>query len=374
MPFYRPPLRDMVARIGEDIAARLPGAEAALRRSVLGVLTRVFAGAVDGLYGYLTWLARQIFPDTAEGVYLDRWAAIWGVSRKPAARAFGALRVTGFAGAVVPIGTAWAWQGGIDAEGQALPTVIVEATEEVTLPPTGFALVSARAAEAGAGSTLPVGARLSLVNALPGIFADARVETAWGGGADVESDDSLRERLLARIQRPPEGGAVHDYLAWALAVPGVSRAWIYPHRMGLGTVGVAVMWQSGGGADRTATDGELQLVFNFIDDRRPVTAGVFVFALQSVAINLTIRLKPPSQAVKDAVRANLLDLFMREGAPGGVLLISHIREAISTALGEWDHVVDPPTGPGITSDQWGNAVMADAAGIPVLGVITWINL
>lgn len=374
MPFFRPSLRDQVARIGADIAARLPGANAGLRRSVLGVLARVFAGAVDGLYGYLTWLARQIFPDTAETAYLDRWAAIWGVTRKPAARAFGALRVTGFVGATIPAGTAWAYQPGIGDDGQVLPTVLVEAVAEAQIPAAGFTLVSARAVEAGGGGSLPADARLSLVNAVPGVLPDARVETPWSGGADVEDDESLRERLLARIQRPPEGGAVHDYLAWALAVPGVSRAWVYPHRMGLGTVGVAVMWQAGGGADRPATDAELQLVFNTIDDRRPVTAGLFVFALRPVAINLVIRLKPPTQAVRDAVRANLLDLFMREGAPGGVLLISHIREAISTALGEWDHVVDPPTGPGIANDQWGNAVMTDATGIPVLGTITWLPL
>lgn len=374
MPFGRPSLRDIIARIVDDIAARLPGAAAGLRRSVLGVLARVFAGAIDGVYGYLTWLARQLFPDTAEGVFLNRWAAIWGVSRRPAARAFGQIRVTGFAGSMIPAGTVWASQRGRSSDGAAQTPIMLASTADVTIAANGVALVPAQAVDAGAAGNLPAGSRPALVAALSGIMSDGRIDVAWGGGADVEEDESLRERLMFRIQEPPEGGSYRDYLRWALDVPGVTRAWVYPHRLGLGTVGIMVMWQDGAGGDRRPTDSELQIVFNHIDDMKPMTAGPFVFAPLVQAIDLTIRLKPPDEAVKKAVIANLVALFRREGAPGGELLISHIREAISTALGEWDHVVEPVLALGITLDGYGNIRMADAAGVPALGVVTWLSL
>ena len=45
----------------------------------------------------------------------------------------------------------------------------------------------------------------------------------------------------------------------------------------------------------------------------------------------------------DAVEAELADLIRRESEPGGTLLVSHIREAISTSAGETDHVLTSPT-------------------------------
>ena len=41
-------------------------------------------------------------------------------------------------------------------------------------------------------------------------------------------------------------------------------------------------------------------------------------------------------------RRSLQDLIRRESEPGGTLLVSHIREAISTAAGETDHELVTP--------------------------------
>lgn len=368
MPFNRPLLRDLIARISEDIAARLPGAAALMRRSVSGALARALAGGIDGVYGYLTWLSAQIFPDTAESVYLNRWAAVWGVTRRLASVAQGKIRVSGLAGSLVPAGTLWS------KSGSAQPPILLSSVQDITIPAGGVALVPARALDAGAAGNLAAGVRVALLASLAGVMADARIDAAWGGGADLESDESLRERLLSRIQQPPEGGSAHDYLRWALEVPGVTRAWVYPHRLGLGTVGVMVMWQDGAQGDRQPTDDELKIVFEHIDILRPVTAGLFVFAPIAQAIDLAILLKPMTEAVKAATLANLSDLFWREGAPGGVLLISHIREAISTATGEWDHVVEVAAGPGLSFDRYGNVSMTHAFGIPKLGKVTWLPL
>src|SRR5260363_178601 len=55
-------------------------------------------------YGYLDWIARQGVPFTAEDEYLEGWAALKGVYRKPAQAAAGRVTFTGAPGAVIPKG------------------------------------------------------------------------------------------------------------------------------------------------------------------------------------------------------------------------------------------------------------------------------
>ncbi|WP_413462564.1 baseplate J/gp47 family protein [Kingella kingae] len=42
------------------------------------------------------------------------------------------------------------------------------------------------------------------------------------------------------MRRPPAGGNQYDYKNWALSVDGVSSAYVYPLRRGLGTVDIAI--------------------------------------------------------------------------------------------------------------------------------------
>ncbi len=84
MPFNRPTLDEQIAANEADIEARLPGADASLRRSNLNVLARVQGGAVHGLYSFIEWAKDQLLVDTAEAEMLDRQGAIWGITRTAA--------------------------------------------------------------------------------------------------------------------------------------------------------------------------------------------------------------------------------------------------------------------------------------------------
>ena len=352
MPFARPDLPTLIDRVGGDIEARLPGADARVRRAVTHVLARVLAGASHGLHGHLDWLSQQILPDTADAEHLARWASIWGVTRRAAVAATGTVDFAGTNGAVVPAGTLLQTSSGVGYATDA----------EVTIA-AGVATAAVTASTAGAAGNLEAGATLQLVAPIAGIQSQGTV-TGDGliGGADTEDDDSLRARLLTRIQEPPHGGARHDYEAWALAAHAdVTRAWVYPNELGLGTVTVRVM------ADDATADGiPLQAVVDavqaYIDVVRPVTADVTVVAPIAVPLNLTISgLTPNTAAVQAAITAELIDLIRREAQPGGTLLLSHIREAISIAAGETDHVLISPVAD----------VTHSSGQIATLGVITW---
>ncbi|MFQ5472614.1 MAG: baseplate J/gp47 family protein, partial [Dehalococcoidia bacterium] len=338
-------------RIEGDIDSRLPGTDPRLRRSILGVLARGHAGAANGLYGAIAFYALQLFVDTAETEFLDRHASLWGITRKAPTAATGPVTATGTDGTLIPQGTllkrADAQEYSTDADGTISG---------------GSVTLNLTASTAGAAGNLTVGESLSFVSPISGVDVTVTVQSGTVDGTDAEADSALQTRVLRRIQQPPHGGAEFDYETWALEVPGVTRAWVLPQNQGAGTVGVTFVRDNDSNIIPDAA--EVQAVQDYIDDktRRPVTAVVTVFAPTPVSLNFTIQLTPDTTAVRNAVQAELQDLLLREAVPAGTILISHIREAISIAAGETDHVLSSPAAD----------VTHQAGELAVFGTITWV--
>ena len=336
MPFARPDLLTLIERAAADIESRLPGSDARLRRSNLNVFSRMHAGGTHGLYGFLEWLAVQILPDTADAEILERHANIWLPSgRVPAAYAVGQITVTGSDGAVLTAGSVFKRADGVSYSVES----------EVTIS-SGQAVVTVGAEVAGQAGNGAAGITLNLDSPIVGVNASAVVTAgALTGGANIESDDSLRARLLERIRLPPQGGAKSDYVGWAKEVPGVTRAWSYPEEMGDGTVTVRFVRDND--TNMIPEANEVAAVQAYIDDVRPVCADLYVLAPVAALIHFQIRLVPATASVKAAVEAGLRDLLLREAVPEGGLgegriLASHIREAISLAAGETDNSLIAP--------------------------------
>ena len=333
MPFTRPTLTTIIARIEADMSARLIGGKTVLRRSFLGVLARVFAGAVHMLYGALVWLSEQIQPDTAEAEILERYADVHGITRRAAAYATGEVDCTGTTGAVIPAGALLQRSDGIQY------SVDTEATLDA-----GVATVDVTAVVAGADSNADGGESVSFVSPITGVDQAATIDSAAGiaGGVDEETDDELRARLLAYLADRPQGGSLADYEQWALEVSGVYRVFVFPEfdaenliEDQPGYVGITFIT-----ADTDAPIPSTQLVTDVgdhIEDLRPVTARVHVYKPIALSVSFEINISPNTSAVQDAIKAELSALFAREGAPDSTIPLSHIDEAISIAAGEYDH-------------------------------------
>lgn len=357
MPFARPTLTEIIDRVSTDIASRLPGVSTSLlRRSLAGVLARAEAGAVHSLYGYLDFIARQALPDTAEDEYLLRWASIWlPGGRKPATFATGplAVQVTGTPGSVMPQGTSFQRSDG----------VVFTTTSELILGGT-TAPVSVIAQVSGAAANTAPGVELGLLQPVLGFASTAVVVApAIQGGVDQETDQALQARIIRRIQQPPQGGSAADYETWAVEVPGVTRAWVYPMQMGPGTVTVIIA-NDDPTANYIPSPAVVAAAQAYIDQKKPVTATVYVIAPVADPVNIVAQLSPNTAATQAAARAELQDLFFRDARPGGGMLISKLREAISIANGVLDSKVNSPTAdvPGVTGH------------LPVLGTTTWSAL
>jgi uncharacterized phage protein gp47/JayE len=333
MPFERPALPALIARAESDAAARLTDGAPLLPVSNLAVLSRVLAGAVHGLYGYLDWLSRQVMPDLAELEHLERHAALWGISRLPATYATGNLTLSGTLGTTLPAGTRWRRADG----------ALVVLDDAVTLG-SGSTAATVTALAPGAAANTAAGVGMTLVSPLSGVGASAAVASGGlTGGAESEGDEALRARLLLRLREPPHGGAGYDYVAWALAAhPLVTRAWVYPEELGPGSVTVRVM------TDDASVDGipepaVVAAVQAYIDARRPVTAAVTVVAPVAVALDVTLAVVPDTTAVRAAVEAALADLVRRVCEPGSTLPLTWLCEAIATTPGETGHALTAPS-------------------------------
>ncbi|MBD3728771.1 MAG: baseplate J/gp47 family protein [Sphingomonadales bacterium] len=349
MSFSRPTLSEIIERARGDIASRLPGADAQLRHSVLDVLARMHSGAAASLYGYLDYLALQLMPDTAEGAYLNRWSSIWGIRRKAATQATANAIATGNAGASIAKGVQ-----ALRIDGAAYEVIADAAIAG------GTATLQIRAVDAGPATSLTDGTELTFVQPVAGVNAAITVDGPGVPGVDEESDEALLARLLARIRQQPKGGAAHDYVAWALAQPGVTRAWAWAGWMGAGTVGLSFVMDDR--EDILPLPADIEAVQAAIDAVRPVTAELYVFAPAAEPVDFVLRITPDNAATRAAIVAELADLFTREAEPGGTIYLSRIGEAISLAEGEFQHRIEVPA-----ADY-----TAAVGAMPMLGEVTFL--
>lgn len=349
MPFETPDLSTLNDQAASSIEAELPGSDARLRRSNLNVLARVMAGFAHGFYGYLRRFLEECLP-WSQGFLLEMWAGIWGVYRKAAFSAGGHVVFTGTNGALIDSGTELQ-----TADGQVYETTAAGVIAG------GVASVPVLAVVPGKSGNLASGTQLSLINPVSGLAGTVTVDTAGiSNGSDIESLDELYTRFLKRVRSPAHGGSADDYVNWALEVPGVTRAWTVPNWFGVGSV--LVLFVRDGDSSNLPDAAAIALVQAHIDLLRPVTADVSVAGPVVKVVNFTIAVTPNTSAVRDAVTANLDDLFLREADVGAPLLISHVNRDISLASGETDHVLYAPTA---------NVVCA-ANEMAVRGTITWI--
>lgn len=350
MPFGRPLLSDLITRSQSDFDGRLLGSDSRLLRSFLNVLAKVVAGGFHLIYGFLAWIARQILPDTCDEDGVLRWASLKKLVRVSGVQASGHLSLTGTGTPTVLAGTLLQRGDGVE----------VLATAPATIA-SGVASLAVQAVLPGVAGNSDAGMVFTFVSPVGGVNSTAPVDgSGLTGGIDEETVEELRVRVLDALADPPAGGNDGDYQKWAKsASPEVTRVWVYPNLTGLGTVGVAFVMDNR--PVIIPLSGDVALVQAAIDAVRPVTAAATAFAPTASALNYSITLTPNTAPVQAAVTAALADLHSREAEPGGTLLISHIRQAVSEAAGETDSVITSPTA----------NVTAASGHISTLGTITF---
>jgi uncharacterized phage protein gp47/JayE len=372
MPFARPTLTALRNAAIQDITTSgVPGLNGLLRNAVLPVLAWVMAGFTYSLYGFLDWIALQGVPFTATDEYLYAWGALVGVFPKDSTPASGVAQFTGTVGIVVRGGSTLTRLDGTP----------YTSTADAAVDGTGVVLVPFVAAVNGAATDCAAGTPISLDIPPLGVNAGGVTVGPTQGGTDQETQDEFRTRMLTRYAAPPQGGAEQDYLEWATAVPGCTRAWIQPGGYGAGSVVVYPMFDdanaaTGGfpiGSDGAASEepraptatGDQLAIAEAIWPVQPVTALVWVATPVAAPIDIhIIGLEPNTIAMQGAIVASIDDMFLTRAVVGGLTYPSDIYAAILATPGVLRCAVDNPTVP----------VQAPIGGLPVAGSITFPEL
>lgn len=340
MAYTVPSLKDLAQRARNAFRADLPGSDAWLWPNNIYVAAKVFAGLVWELFGYLRFINRQQFIKSANDYWLQQHGQEYGIGKKQASYAQGSVVLTGTPSTSTVTTTIAAGTTFARSDGTTYTT-----NSAVDLSFAGQATVTVTCTTTG-----PVGNAIygtTLTSTDPNITA-ATVDTAGiGGGADQETTEQYRARLLNRKQQPPQGGSANDYATLAKEVAGVTRAWPVKNAYGPGTVG---LWFT---MDGTYPSGipqasDVATVQAYIDAKAPVTATAIVQAPRAYPIDVVVgNLTPDTYANRSAAALEISAAVARNAGVATdnspvTLYQSWLWQAVSSVVGEMHHKIIAP--------------------------------
>jgi len=180
------------------------------------------AQAIGGksLQNYAAYQLKQMLAITAFGDGLDLLGAEYGVIRKAAEATVIEADLPGTNGTVI--------SQNIDFIGSPNGMrYFLDSSATIGIPTSGVAELSMTAEEPGVAGNLQIGDELNIGTQVAGAETVATVTAITNTGADEETDESFRIRILDAIRNITGGGNAADYRAWAEEVAGVARAYPY---------------------------------------------------------------------------------------------------------------------------------------------------
>lgn len=329
MPFITPTFDDIRSDILRDIKNLNTDADIGVD-SDLYIRASAVASVATGIYQYQGWIVRQIFPDTADTEFLEWHARTRGLYRKSATTASGILTVTGEPGATAAAGYS-----------VTRGSLTYTTTAAVTLDSDGNGTVAASYSTAGAaGNTTAITS--GTFTSTPTGFDSTVIIGIMSGGTDQETDTELLGRLLDIIRRPPAGGNKYDYRRWAMAVDGVTAAYVYPLRRGLGTVDIVII-----SADGVPSTEIIESCQKYIDEQRPVTASdCFVLGPTVLYLDIALAISVDGITFETGLNNSISELkeYINTIEPGIKFTKSKAEAAVSNISGISDLDMSTPVG------------------------------
>ena len=251
--------------------------------SDIAIRLRVLAGEIYNMQTSLDWLERQLFADTADSDHLELLAAQRGLERNAAVCARGNLRFsisdTKTTEVIIPSGTAVATNSD--------SPVLICTTEDSSIPPGSLSVsVPARAEQAGYRGNIRVGTAVVPVS-VPAEIDSVTNPSVFSGGADAESDASLRERIRKSYLNQPNGMNAEYYIKLAKSVEGVAKAGVIAKQRGAGTVNVYV-----GGHSGALSNDKLGEVQQALDRERELNVDVLAVNAYPYSCDLEVTVIP----------------------------------------------------------------------------------
>lgn len=349
---------EISTRLRGALRRYLPGTDALVSPNNLTAIVKTVAVGLHDMHLRAAWLYEQIFATTASVQHLERHGAEYGIYRRPKARAEGYVTLSGYADTIYPAGIGFVYSGRLYRSASDARSDLV-----------GLVTLLVLSDDYGSVTNIAAGETMQRADPtqFPNLDLDATVAAGGiGGGADTETDASLRARILDRKRRPPQGGAYSDYERFAREVPGVSQAWALPFADAPGTVGVWFLFD--GRLNGIPEAGDIAIVQEALEARRLIRAGLSVSAPVPVNLDITIAgLALDTVQTRSAISDSIAAMLLTRARPGVstqpfTLSRSWVSEAVSKAVGEDRHVLIYPSG---------DITYIDGK-MPVLGTVSYV--
>jgi uncharacterized phage protein gp47/JayE len=204
---------DDIVEETNDKAKELFGNDVELSEyGAVGLFNQLMSKALSDTWEDFENLYASMFPDTAEGVSLDRVCQLGGITRRPATKSLVTMNISGTS-VEVPLGFLVQTAGNIQFETIGSGTAVASGVN-----------ITARAIVAGETGVVPANSIVEIVNPVSGIDGVNNPLPSIGG-LPIESDYELRQRF---IERQEQGGSSVPAILNALYdVDGVITARVY---------------------------------------------------------------------------------------------------------------------------------------------------
>lgn len=241
---------------------------------------RALAAQLVSLWAQTEFVSRQCFPQTATGEYLDYHAELRGLKRGGAQKAHGTIRFMISSqrseDILIPAGTVCMSDDGAE----------FETTERAYIfAGNRYCDVSAQAMKAGKEGDVPPDSIVHMVAPPSGVEVCTN-NAAFTGGSDGESDDELRERVIASFKTLQNGGNAAYYRNIAMNVDGVAQVNVVPRARGRGTVDVVVASTTG-----TISAKLLSAVARALNTQREICVDIDVRGASTVNIDFELQIE-----------------------------------------------------------------------------------
>jgi len=289
MSLQTPTTAEINANIIAQLEATLNQTIPLLPKSFLRVLAKVLAGVFVLLYKYGGFIFLQMFVSTASmatttinGLVISpllAWGRLIGVTDPvPAVNAEFTIDIT----VTNQTGSLLSGSQLVNADNGV--TYITIGITPLNAPTVSAVIRAASDQSGGDGSgaigNLQTGDVVSFANPLAKVLSDAIITGQTVTGADAESDELYRQRVVDLFQKRPQGGAYADYELWGEEVPGIVNDYPYTgNNPGQVDVYVEATVASSGNPDGIPTTAQLQAVLDSINldqnglaSRRPAGA------------------------------------------------------------------------------------------------------
>jgi len=304
MSLQTPSTKDISENIIAQLEASLNQSIPLLPKAFLRVLAKALAGVFILLYKYSGFMFLQMFVQTASikqtninGVLispLTQWGRLIGIGDPVAATKAELLIdvIVQTQTGTLPSGT----QLVNGANGVTYITIGAVNLDSTTVQTTIRASADQQGGGgAGAIGNLQAGDVVTFANPLANVSRNASVDSQTVTGANAESTEAYRQRIVDKFQKRPQGGAYADYQGWGEEVVGVIN--VYPYTGDPGEVDLysEATVSSSGSADGIPTPAQLLAVLNSVNfdqdglaTRRPVNAFVNSNAITRTGFNIKV--------------------------------------------------------------------------------------